>query len=183
VITGRRSANDLPVTIGPEGPGDAPGIRALHDEAFRGPVEGAIVDALRGTEDWIEGGSIVALDTDGSLVGHVLLSIGWLTRDDGSTRPIWMLGPIGVRPDRQLQGVGAALMRAAITLAIERQQPVICLVGHADYYPRFGFQAARSMGIQPPHPTWADANWLALRLPAWTPDLRGTATFAPPFAD
>lgn len=164
-----------------EQPGDVPAIRALHEAAFGGTVEPGIVDALRGTPDWIEGGSLVAIDPDGMLVGHVLLSRGILTTGDTATRPIWMLGPIGVLPDRQRRGTGAALMHAAIDLATERAEPVICLVGHADYYPRFGFQPARAMGIEPPDPGWSNEHWMALRLPAWTPDLRGTARYAPAF--
>src|SRR5205085_10670564 len=96
-------------------------------------------------------------------------------------RRIWMVGPVAVVPDRQRQGIGGALMRAAIGLATERGEPLLCLVGHAGYYPRFGFEPARGLGVEPPRPTWRDANWLALRLPAWTPDLRGTARFAEAF--
>ena len=80
------------------------------------------------------------------------------------------------------RGVGAALMRAAIDLAKARDQPVLCLLGHASYYPRFGFEPARSIGIEPPRP-WPDAAWMALRLPAWTPELRGVARFPPAFPD
>ena len=54
-----------------------------------------------------------------------------------------MLGPVAVAPERQRQGIGNALMKAAIALATSRAQPVICLLGHASYYPRFGFEPAR----------------------------------------
>ena len=131
----------------------------------------------------IEGGSLVATDAHDVVVGHVLLSLGWLARDADEGRPVWMLGPIGVRPAHQRQGIGGALMRSAIDLAVERGQPVICLVGHDTYYPRFGFESGRSLGILPPNPDWSDAHWMALRLPAWTPDIRGTARYAPEFPD
>lgn len=170
------------MTIRPERESDADEIRALNDAAFGGPVEGRIVDDLCGTDRWIEGGSLVAQDDDGRIVGHVLLSVGDLVAADGATHDIWMLGPIAVAPDRQKQGIGSALMKRAIGLAIERAQPVICLLGHASYYPRFGFVPARDLGIEPPHP-WRNENWLALRLPAWEPSLRGTAYFAPAFPD
>jgi hypothetical protein len=48
------------VTIRAERPGEAEAIRAINDAAFEGIVEGRIVDAIRGTDRWIEGGSIVA---------------------------------------------------------------------------------------------------------------------------
>jgi len=99
---------------------------------------------------------------------------------DGSTRRIWMVGPVAVEPSLQRRGIGLQLMAAAIALATERGQPVLCLLGHADYYPRFGFEPARRIGIEPPQP-WADENWLALRLPAWTPALRGSARYPAAF--
>ena len=170
------------MTIRPERDGDADAIRALNDAAFEGPVEGRIVDELRGSEHWIEGGSLVAENDDGEIVGHALVSIGELVGFDERVRRIWMLGPIAVAPARQGQGIGSALMKRAIGLAVERAQPVICLLGHASYYPRFGFEPARGIGIEPPRP-WPDASWLALRLPAWDPALRGTAHFAPAFPD
>jgi putative acetyltransferase len=170
------------VTIRPEQAGDEAAIRAVNDAAFGGTVEGKIVDDLRGSDRWIDGGSLVAEDEAGRVIGHVLLSVGDLVGDDGGVRPIWMLGPIAVAPDQQQRGVGSALMKRAIGLAVERAQPVICLLGHASYYPRFGFEPARAIGIEPPRP-WSDASWLAIRLPTWDPTVRGVARFAPAFPD
>jgi putative acetyltransferase len=170
------------ITIRPETPGQADAIRAVNDAAFDGPVESRIVDAIRGTDRWIDGGSLVAVDLDGLLVGHLLLSLGDLVAPDGAVRRIWMVGPVAVAPERQRRGIGGALMRAAIALATARREPLLCLLGHADYYPRFGFEPARGIGIEPPRP-WADANWLALRLPAWDPSVRGTARFPPAFPE
>ncbi len=166
--------------IRPERAGDEAAIRRVNDAAFSGSREGGIVDAIRGTDRWIEGGSLVAADEDPWLVGHLLLSEGDLVVSDGTTRRIWMIGPVAVLPAMQRQGIGAELMRAAIELATERGEPLLCLVGHADYYPRFGFEPARGIGIEPPEP-WADENWLALRLPAWAPEVRGTALFPAAF--
>jgi putative acetyltransferase len=170
------------VTIRPERAADEDAIRALNDAAFGGPVEGRIVDEIRGTDRWIDGGSLVAEDAAGAIVGHVLLSEGDLVPDAGSVRRIWMLGPVAVAPDVQRRGIGTALMKAAIGLAVSRAQPVICLLGHASYYPRFGFEPARPIGISPPRP-WRDENWLALRLPAWDVTIRGSARFAPAFPE
>lgn len=170
------------VTVRPERPGEEAAVRAVNDAAFGGSIEGGIVDGIRGTDRWISGGSLVAAVGDGELVGHLLLSEGDLVGEAGRRRRIWMVGPVAVVPDRQRQGIGGALMRAAIELATARAQPVLCLLGHAAYYPRFGFGAARAMGIEPPRP-WRDANWMALRLPAWDSSVRGTAHFPPAFPD
>ena len=170
------------VTVRPERPGEEAAVRAVNDAAFDDVAESAIVDGIRGTDRWIEGGSLVAEDPVGALVGHVLLSEGDLDRGDGSVRRIWMVGPVAVVPDRQGQGIGGELMRAAIAFATGRKQPVLCLVGHATYYPRFGFEPGRAIGIEPPGP-WPDLNWLVLRLPAWDPSWRGIARFPPAFPD
>jgi putative acetyltransferase len=171
----------MTIAIRAERPGEAAAVRAVNDMAFGTLHEGQIVDDIRGTPDWIDGGSLVA-EEDGRLVGHVLISLGVLDLEMGDRRRIWMVGPVAVIPERQRQGIGGALMRAAIALATERGEPLLVLLGHATYYPRFGFEPARAIGIEAPRP-WPDASWLALRLPAWTPDLRGIARFSKAFPD
>jgi predicted N-acetyltransferase YhbS len=170
----------LSVHVRPERAADRDAIRALHELVFEEPDEGEIVDAIRGSADEIEGGSLVALDKTGAVIGHLLASRGFIVGHDGAERPVWMLGPFAVRPDLQGRGAGARLMREQINRARKRGVPLICLLGHASYYPRFGFQPARSMGIEPPQP-WPDEAWQALRLPAYSADLRGAARYAPAF--
>ena len=170
----------LVVTVRPERPTDQDAIRALHDVAFGQADEGLIVDGIRGSADAIDGGSLVALDGSGAVIGHLLASRGVVLGDDGVERPVWMLGPFAVRNDVQGRGVGARLMREQITLATKRGVPLICLLGAASYYPRFGFEPARPMGIEPPQP-WPDDHWQALKLPAYTEDLRGRARYPAPF--
>ena len=172
----------LPIAIRRERPGDERAIRAVNAAAFGRPLEARIVDEIRGTDRWIEGGSLVAEDPSGRVVGHLLLSEGDLVTDAAWVRRIWMVGPVAVVPELQGRGIGTALMKAAITYADGRTQPVLCLLGHAEYYPRFGFRPARSLGIEPPHP-WRDANWMALPLRAWDAGVRGVARFPPAFPD
>jgi putative acetyltransferase len=170
------------VHVRAERPEEVDRVRDINDLAFGTTGESAIVDGIRGTDRWIDGGSLVAEDDDGTLVGHLLLSEGDFDAIDGTTRRIWMIGPVAVVPERQRHGVGGALMHAAIELATERGEPLLCLLGHASYYPRFGFEPARSIGIEAPRP-WPDANWMALRLPAWDPSVRGIARFPEAFPD
>jgi putative acetyltransferase len=124
--------------------------------------------------------SLVAIDAAGAIVGHCVTSVGDLVGDDGVTRPILGLGPISVVPARQGEGIGAALLRATIVAAETGGWPVIVLVGHPTYYPRFGFERARPLGLEPQQ-DWPDEAWMALRLAAWTPDLRGTMRFPAAF--
>lgn len=173
----------MTVTVRAERPAEAAAVGAINDAAFgTSDDESAIVDGIRGTDRWIPGGSLVAEDADGELVGHLLVSEGDLDMADGTTRRIWMVGPVAVVPARQREGIGGGLMHAAIEFATEHGQPLLVLLGHPWYYPRFGFEPARAIGIDPPRP-WPDEAWMALRLPGWEPWLRGIARFPDAFPD
>jgi putative acetyltransferase len=169
------------IAIRQEGPADGPEIRSLVDAAFApSTLEGRIVDALRASDRWVPDLALVAVDGSCSIVVHVVTSRGELMTPDGSVRPILALGPLAVAPNAQGQGIGGALMRASIDIASAQGWPVIVLLGHDTYYPRFGFESACALGIEPPDP-WDDKHWMALRLPAWTPDERGTMRYPSAF--
>ena len=169
------------MVVRPERPGDEEAIRAVHDAAFGGKAEGRIVDDLRGTEAWLPELSLVAVDEPtGVVAGHVLVSRASLERPDRPAASVLVLGPIGVVPGHQRQGVGAILMRRAIGAALATGEPLIALLGHASYYPRFGFERGRDVGVEPPA-AWPDESWLVLRLPSWTPDLRGKVRYPAAF--
>ncbi len=171
----------LPITIRLEAPGDEPGVRRVHEAAFAGPEEAAIVDEIRrlAPEGWQ---SVVALDQAGVVVGHVLLSPCPI--EDGSGErvgEVLALGPIGVLPAVQFRGVGGSLITASVGLAIARGVPAIVLLGQPAYYPRFGFVSARSCGLEPPAAAWPDVAWMARLLPAWTDAMRGTVRYPTAF--
>jgi putative acetyltransferase len=171
----------LPITIRLEAPGDEPGVRRVHEAAFPGPEEAAIVDEIRrlAPEGWQ---SLVALDQAGVVVGHVLLSPCPIEDDAGDrVGEVLALGPIGVLPAVQFRGVGGSLITAAVSLAIARGVPAIVLLGQPAYYPRFGFVSARSCGLEPPAAAWPDVAWMARLLPAWTDAMRGTVRYPEAF--
>jgi putative acetyltransferase len=178
----------LPVSIRLEAPGDEPGIRRLNLAAFTGPEEADIVDRIRreAPDGWH---SLVAVAASadagvarGAIVGHVLLSPCPVVDGDGSALgTVLAIGPIAVLPALQFRGVGSALMASATSLAIARAVPALVLLGHPTYYPRFGFESARGIGLQPPSPRWPDAAWMARRLPAWTESMRGTVSYPEAF--
>ncbi|AWH29524.1 MULTISPECIES: N-acetyltransferase [Stenotrophomonas] len=126
--------------IRPEQPADVAAIHALTEAAFRqaehsSHTEQFIVDALRDRGELTV--SLVA-EQDGAMVGHVAVSP--VAVSDGSTG--WFgLGPISVLPARQGQGVGAALMQAAIDALRSQQAHGCVLLGEPAYYGRFGFRA------------------------------------------
>jgi len=147
---------------------DAAAVERVHLEAFEGEAEARIAREAPAEI------SLVA-EAGGELVGHVLCS-----RAHVESEPVLALGPIGVLPARQRQGVGSLLMEAAIAEADARGEPLIALLGHPWYYPRFGFRPARALGIEPPSDV-ADEVWLALPLAAHRDDLRGRFRYHPGF--
>ena len=135
----------------------------MTDAAFAPSTEeGRIVDALRAdAAAWIPDLSLVAVDETvggaGSSATVVTSDRARSTADDGTTAsPILGLGPISVAPDRQGQGIGGALIRETIERATAAGWPVIVLLGHATYYPRFGFESGRAPSASSHQQPWSD---------------------------
>jgi putative acetyltransferase len=162
------------VTIRVERAGDEDAISAVHRAAFAGEDEVQIVERIRAGSDFLPGLSLVAEDR-GAVVGHVILSRGWL---DG--RPALGLGPIGVVPDRQGCGIGAALMHASLEAARTAGEQLVVLLGHPSYYPRFGFVTASTLGITPPFDV-PDEAFMALELKPGAAQGGGGFTYASAF--
>ncbi|WP_112664602.1 GNAT family N-acetyltransferase [Microvirga flavescens] len=122
-------------------------------------------------------GLALAADEDGVLVGTVRL---WHV-SAGPQRPALMLGPIAVDPSRQSCGLGARLMREALSRAAALGHKAVVLVGDAPYYERFGFSSARTENLWLPGP-YERERFLGLELqPGALESARGlvSATGAP----
>jgi putative acetyltransferase len=154
---------------------DFAGVRAVHEAAFPTSTEADLVDALRDTDAWRDDLSIVAVQ-DGEVVGHLLISVAHL--DTGA--PILALAPMAVQPARQRQGIGGALVRASLERAAQTGLPLVVVLGHPGYYPKFGFGSASALGIRAPFDV-PDEAWMAMRLPGWGPEVAGTVVYPPAF--
>lgn len=173
------------VLIRRETPADVDAIRAVHSTAFAAPaggdgvpVEATLVDALRADEGWLPAYSLVATDAEGQVIGHV---VGTRARVAGEPVAVG-LGPLGVLPGWQRRGVGSALMHAVLGAADARDEPLVVLLGHPDYYPRFGFRPAVEVGVTPPQP-WGPQYFMARPMNAWRDTIRGEFRYARPFDD
>lgn len=125
---------------------DLPAIRKIHDAAFGGPAEGKLVAAL--VADGLDAVSLLAR-LDDEPVGHILFSP--LTVEvDGRAIPALALAPVGVTPAYQKRGIGSALIEAGLAAAREGGWAAVIVLGHPQYYPRFGFRAALTAGFQAP---------------------------------
>ncbi len=113
-----------------------------------------------------------------------MLSASDLVGEDGTTVPILILSPLGVRPGDQNRGIGIALTRAALDLADARSEPLVIVQGHPDYYPRFGFVRGRTIGVLPPEHLGAiDKAWMVRRRPRAFEAIRGRVVYSQPFID
>ena len=128
----------------PENLEDVAAIARVNRLAFGRDNEAQLVDTLRQQEAIIL--SWVA-ERDGEIVGHVLFSPVTVTQDDGACTAV-ALGPMAVLPAYQREGVGSALIRAALSELQKAGHDVVFVLGHAEYYPRFGFVPSRPLGIR-----------------------------------
>jgi putative acetyltransferase len=121
---------------------DAGAVREITLAAFDTAEEADLVDALRADPAWIPALSLLAVDTDGTPVGHALL-----TRCHIGDVPALCLAPCSVLPCVQRTGAGSAAIRAALDAARAGGERYVVVLGHPAYYPRFGFGRASGHGI------------------------------------
>ena len=130
----------MSIEIREERPDDVAAVRDLNRRAFGQDQESNIVDALRAN-----GAALLSLvaTVDDRVVGHIMYSPLSVGDVNGAA-----LGPMAVIPERQRQGIGSKLVEAGNRKLKDAGCPFIIVVGHADYYPRFGFTPASEHGIK-----------------------------------
>ena len=131
------------MVIRAEEPRDSRAIHAVEVAAFGQPAEAELVDALRraGVAPLV---SLVA-DDAGAIVGHALFSP--VTLDRHPATRLMGLGPMAVAPARQRSGIGSALVREGSAACARAGIAGLVVLGHPEYYPRFGFVPASRFGI------------------------------------
>lgn len=139
-----------------------------------------LVDRIRQSENFVPELSLVA-EANGKVVGHVLLSHVNLN-DKGTSHSILTLSPVSVSPEVQGQGIGGALIKAAINKADQLGEPLIVLEGDSRYYPRFGFQPSKRFGITIHLPDWApEEAGMVHPLSSYDPQVKGEVVYPPAF--
>lgn len=148
-------------TIRPERPDDGPQVRRINELAFGQPAEADLVDRLRQT--CADSLSLVAED-DG-VVGHILFTP--VAVESAGRQVVGMgLAPMAVLPDRQRNGIGSQLVTRGLEILCDRRCPFLVVVGHPEYYPRFGFEPASRHGVASQWEGMPDAAFLAIILDA-----------------
>jgi putative acetyltransferase len=137
-------------------PADHGDIATVVAAAFGGADEARLVEQLRADGDTMF--ELVAEEA-GDLVGHVLFSRLWADRDALYAA----LAPLAVRPDRQRQGVGGRLVRAALECAPEFGAVGVLVLGDPAYYGRFGFSPEAAARVACPYSGLPALQALALQ--------------------
>lgn len=167
------------IGVRPEVPADYDTIHALVTASFGRDDEARLVRLLRDDPDaYLPELALVATAAD-EIVGHIMLTKATLHGEEDWQ--VLALGPLAVTPDRQKTGVGIALTEAALERASAREEPLVVLLGHPAYYPRFGFEPARRHGIEPPSLLMSGDAFMIKKLPSYDERYRGKIAYAPAF--
>jgi putative acetyltransferase len=126
-------------------------IAKLNDAAFGQSGEGKIVRKLKRDGDSLL--SLIAHD-DSRIVGHIEF---FRILVDGAPRAVG-LGPVSALPGRQRQGIGSGLIRTGLLALEGAGESLVFVLGHADYYPRFGFSAETAAPFRAP---WSGPAFMA----------------------
>lgn len=129
------------IAVREERPGDIAAVRSVVEASFQRAAEADLVDSLRRYDDTL----ILVAEADGEIAGCIVFSR--VVAAGGVSMAIAGLGPMGIAPLWQRQGVGTLLMNEGLDTCERRGIGAVVVVGHPEYYRRFGFSPANVHGI------------------------------------
>lgn len=166
-----------PVSLRAETRADWGGIRRVHLEALGRPAEADLVEALRLSPEFLPELSLVA-EREGQVIGHALFTRVWIGADANFGVG---LAPIAIQPPHQRQGIGGQLIRLGLAKAATRGFAVVVLIGHPNYYPRFGFLPGARLGLRTLYDVPEDVWMAQLLRPDPSENLAGEVRYSPAF--
>lgn len=174
------------ISIREENPEDRRTIGRVVERAFRAEGrsdhrEHLLVERLRGSEAFVPRLSLVA-EYDGIVVGYALMSEVRI-ESDGNYEISLALAPVAVLPEFQRQGIGSALIREAHRRAADSGYRSAVVLGHKDYYPRFGYRKAADFGIAFPFGLPQECCMAVELLPGGLEGVSGTVRYPRPFME
>ncbi len=136
-------------------------IRTINDKAFHQSQEATLIESLRKLDGFIPELSLIAFDED-KAIGHILFFPIYI-KAKNQKYPTLSLAPMAVLPDYQNKGVGGGLIRHGLVIAKDLGFDSVLVLGHPNYYPKFGFEKASQWNITCP---WEvpDEAWMATEL-------------------
>lgn len=167
--------------IRPECPSDYQGIREVNILAFNNQEnEAKLVELIRKSENFIPELSLVAETEEHEIIGHILISTITLVSDQGKISTLG-LAPMAVKPGYQHKGIGSGLVSKGLEACRESGYKHIFVLGHPNFYPRFGFTTSKTYGINPPFHV-PDEVFMALELKSGSlSSMQGRIEYPPAF--
>lgn len=150
----------MDITIRAEKENDHKRVYEVNKLAFQQEDESKLIEKIRKGENFIPQLSLVA-EVDNKIVGHILFSKIKIIGD--SVFESLALAPMAVMPDLQKQGIGSALINKGMKRAKDMGFDSIIVLGHSEYYPRFGFLRASKWNIKCPFEV-PDEAFMAIEL-------------------
>lgn len=156
------------------------GIRKVHEQAFGRKDEADLVDTLLSSDALISDLSIIAI-LDGRVVGHILYTRVDIVNDQDASNSskgnyAIALAPLAILPEFQKQGIGKLLMTESIAKADKNGHGIIIVLGHPEYYPKFGFEPASQFGMSSPFDA-PDNCFMAKPLSNYDKSIRGDVVY------
>lgn len=151
------------LTIRETAAADHASIVRIQRAAFGQPAEAELTLALLDDPTAVPQLSLLAVDGDAP-IGHVLFT---RVRIEGHDVLAQILAPVAVLPEHQRRGVGGQLIREGLRILRERDTTLVFVLGHPEYYPKFGFVPdATAQGFAPPYPIAEEHRnaWMAIKL-------------------
>jgi len=136
----------MDVMIRSEKGNDFSEIKIINDLAFKQTNEGLMVEKIRKNKEYIPELSLVAI-VDKKIVGHILFFPVKII-NDSKINICLSLAPVAVHPDFQNRGIGSKLVKEGLKKSLEMRYSSVIVVGHPNYYPRFGFKPASLWNIR-----------------------------------
>jgi len=165
--------------IRPEKKKDYKAIHKVTELAFGGKGEADLIDDLRKTDSFIPELSLVAIQNDG-IIGHILFSPIVIKSEKRVTSAL-ALAPMAVHPEFQNKGVGSKLVFKGLEECRQLGHKIVVVIGHPEYYPRFGFLLARDRGLNVPFPVPDEAFMVLELVPGALKGAQGEIIYTPPF--
>ena len=169
------------ITIQPEKKEDYTAIHEINVLAFGRENEARLVKKIRETPDFIPELSLVAIKK-GKVVGYILYSRIIIQSKTGSL-PGLALAPMAVHPEFQNQGIGSMLVRQGLERCRNQGYKIVVVIGHPQYYPRVGFSAARTKGLEAPFPVPNEVFMILELFPDALIGIKGMVIYPPEFLD
>ncbi|PPS44110.1 GNAT family N-acetyltransferase [Chroococcidiopsis sp. TS-821] len=158
---------------------DASAIHNVHTQAFERENEAQLVKNIRHSDRYIPQLSLVA-EVNNTVVGHILFS--YIDLVGKETLRVLGLAPLAVIPKFQKQGIGSALAQVGLETADQMSEALVVVLGHPQFYSRFGFQPSINYGIVSPFPVPEDAFMVKL-LTNYQEKYQGKVIYPPAFQE